>query len=106
MDEHDRSIRRHLGEPRADGRRARLAARHAGRDLRGADLLREQDRRLLPTGRRDDDDRVDRVAIVEPPQRLGEQRQRTEPGERLRSVPAEPVAASRGDEHGPGLARH
>src|SRR5207248_9853382 len=76
-----------------------------GADLRGADLLGEQDRRLLPLGRRNDDDLVDPAALVEPAKRLREQGKLAEAGERLRPVLPEPFSPPCGDEGGPAAHR-
>src|SRR5204862_1485241 len=84
--------------------RARLAAGHYRADLAGAELFGEQDRGLLPFGRRRDDDRIDPTGALEPLQALGEQRPSAEAGERLRPVSAEPLAPTRGSENGPDHA--
>ena len=86
VDEDHRCVLRHLRDARAHGLAARRAAGHAGRHLRRPDLLREQDRGLLPLGRNHHDHRVDPFALVETAQRLGEQRQVAEAHERLRPV--------------------
>jgi hypothetical protein len=66
MYEHDERLVGHLGKRGGHGLRARAATGHAGDDLGGRELLGEKDRRLLPTGRRCDDDRVDEIAAIEP----------------------------------------
>ena len=45
------------------------------------------------------------VALVEPPQRLGQQRQAAEAHERLRPVVPEPIPSPGGDENGPELTK-
>ena len=82
--------------------RARRAAGHAGDDLAGADLLGEEDRRLLPPRRHGDDDRVDPVGGVEALERLGEERPVAQVREGFRAVQPEPLAASCCGENGPG----
>ena len=61
-----------LREARAHGVGPRRAARDGRVDLAGAEFLREQDRRLLPLLRDDDDDRVDPLRGLEPLEALGE----------------------------------
>ena len=85
---------------RTESARVSPPATHA-LHLAAAELLGEQDRRLLPARRRDDDDRVDPVRVVEAAQRLGEERILAELRERLRLVQAEPLAAPGGDEDRP-----
>ncbi len=85
-----------------DRLRARRASRDAGDDLRGRELLGEEDRRLLPARRRRDDDRVDELAPVEPVEALREQRPPAEGGERLRTVDPEPLARAGGGDERPG----
>ena len=51
--------------------------------------------------RSDEHDGVDRIAVVEPRERLGEERPAAQPGERLRPVAAEPFTPTGGDQHGP-----
>ena len=91
----------HLREPDPHRGRAGLAAGDAGGDLRRADLLGEQDRGLLPLRGATTTIAVDPLALVEPPQRLGEERETAEARERLRAVLPEPLAPPCGDEHGP-----
>ena len=102
----DRSVVRHLGHADPDRLRSRLAARHAGGHLRGADLLGEQDRRLLPLGRRHEDNRVDPFALVEPPQRLREQGKLTEARRKPSVDPprAAPLARRRREQPRPSTA--
>jgi hypothetical protein len=99
VDDDDERLLRHLRESCGDRRGARLTTRDAGDDLRRHELLREQDRRLLPPGRGSDDDRVDQRAVVEPLDALGQQRTLAEDGERLRTIDSEPLAgAGSGDQ--------
>ena len=74
----------------------------AGVDLAAAELLGEQDRRLLPALGRDDHDRVDPVRGLEPLEALGEQRPAAERREGFGPVHAEPLAAACCDEDRPG----
>ena len=78
-----------------------VAAGDAGAHLGGAELLGEQDRRLLPLGWSDEHDLVDPAALVEAAERLCEQGEIAEADERLRSVFPEPLSPPAGDEHGP-----
>jgi hypothetical protein len=71
--EDDERVGRHLGEAGAYGVRTGRTARGARVGLAAAELLGEQDRRLLPARRRDDDDPVDPVGVFEAAQRLGEE---------------------------------
>src|SRR5581483_7839376 len=64
-------------------------------------FLREQDRRLLPAGRRDEHDRVDPAGFVETAQRLGEEWILTEPRECLRLLQPEPLPAAGRHENRP-----
>ena len=93
----------HLGERRAHRLGARLAAGDAGGDLAAAELLGEQDRRLLPAGGAAMTIASIQLGRLEPLEALGEQRQPAQLGERLRPVQAEPLAASRGGENGPDV---
>src|SRR6185437_14544137 len=101
VDEDRGRVAGHLGDSGPHRVGARRAAGHAGGHLRRAQLLGEQDRRLLPAGRRHQHDRVDPLRSVEAAQRLGEQRKLAEPGKRLRLVVAEPLSPPGGDENGP-----
>src|SRR5699024_2061825 len=105
VDEDHRGLVGHVVDARAHRVGARLAAGDAGAHLRRADLLGEQDRRLLPLRRRDDDDRVDPRTFVEPPQRLRQQGQVAEPHEGLRPILPKPLPSPGGDEDGPDAQR-
>src|SRR5262249_62119878 len=78
----------------------RTAPGGAGAALPEAGLLREQDRRLLPTRRRSDDDGVDPVRRVEPCEAFRQERLFAEAGECLGPVGAEPLPATRSGEDG------
>src|SRR5256712_3415192 len=80
---------------------ARLAAGDAGAHLAAAELLGQQDRGLLPAGRGDQHDRIDPLGVIEPAQRLGEERILAELCERLPVIQAESLAAPRCDEDRP-----
>ena len=75
VDEHRDGLVRDLRQREAHRLGARRAARDDGAHLAGADLLGEQDRRLLPAGRSRDHDRVDPVGLVEPLHARGQERQ-------------------------------
>ena len=72
VDDDDERIVRHLGERQADGPGARRTSGDTGDDLRRRELLRQQDRGLLPADGRDDDDRVDPGAAVQAVEALRE----------------------------------
>src|SRR3954468_10363783 len=71
VDEDDKRVGRHLGKTRPHRIAPRLAARHARVHLAAALLLGDEDRRLLPARRRDEDDPVNPGTGLEPAQRLG-----------------------------------
>jgi hypothetical protein len=96
-----RGVLRDLGDPDADRLRPGRASRDRRRGLPGPELLGEEDGRLLPARGRDDDDRVDPVARVQPLEALREQGAVAQARERLRAVRAESLAAPRGGEDGP-----
>src|SRR3954454_10694795 len=78
-EEDDERVARHLGEPRPHRVAPRLAARHARVHLAAAFLLGDEDRRLLPARRRDEDHPVYPRTGLEPAQRLGQERLRSPP---------------------------
>ena len=105
VDEHDRRLLGHLGQRCPHRLAAALAAGHRRGDLAGGDLLGDEDARLLPLGRRGDDDPVDPVRGVETLEALGDQRPVVQRRERLGPVQPETVTASccsqdRPDAHG------
>ena len=69
-DEHHGSVLGHDTDGGGDGGRSRRSAGHGLDDLPTAELLGQQDHRLLPVGRRRDHDRVDPVRLLEPFQAL------------------------------------
>ena len=101
MDEDDERVRGYLSKAGSHGVAPRLTSRYARVDLAASLLLREEDRRLLPAGRRHQDDPVHPRTALEPPQRLGEQWLVAELRERLGSVQAEPFPPPRSDEDDP-----
>jgi hypothetical protein len=104
VDEHYERLLGHLCQCGRHRVRSRGAAGHAGDDLRRGQLLREEDRGLLPTGRRSDDDRVDQRTALEPIDALGEEWAPTESGERLGSVDPEPLARAGGGDQRPDIS--
>jgi hypothetical protein len=96
VDDHDECLVGHLRKGGGHGLRPRPPTGHAGDDLGGRELLREKDRRLLPAGRRSDDDRVDEIAAIKPIEALGQKRATTERGERLGTIDSEPLARAGG----------
>ena len=102
VDEHGDSLVRNLRQREAHGLGARRAARDDGADLAGADLLGEEDRRLLPAGRSRHHDRVDPVGLVEPLHARCEERQLAERDECLGPVRTEALAAPCRGEDRPG----
>src|SRR3954447_9736639 len=97
----NRGVRRNLGDAQAHGVGAGRTTRDAGAHLAAAELLGEQDRGLLPSGRRRNDDRVDPVRRVEARQALREQRLVAQADERLGPICAEPFPATGRSEDGP-----
>src|SRR5205823_14177742 len=79
-----------------------LAAGHGGRHLAAAELLGEEDRRLLPALGCDHDDGVDPVGAFEALQALGEEWPPVQRREGFGTVPAEPLATAGCDEDRPG----
>ena len=90
VDENDQRLGRDLGEPGRDRVGSRRAARYDRGDLGHDKLLGQQDRLLLPLGRRDHDDRIDPVRGVQSLEALCQQRPTTECGECLGAVGAKP----------------
>ena len=101
VDENEERVLRHLAEPGGDGLRPRRAARHGRAHLGAGELLRYQDRRLLPARRRHDHDRVDPVGLVQALQAFGQQHLVAQASERLRAALPEPLAAAGRSENGP-----
>jgi hypothetical protein len=101
VNDHDRGVFGHLGEGGDHRGRPRLPSRHDRRHLAGPELLRQNDARLLPTGRSRDNDPIDPVRVFESPERLGNQWQIPESRERLRSIFAQPFSPPCGSEYGP-----
>jgi len=64
----------HLVDAGANGVAARSAPCDARAHLRAADLLRQKDRRLLPTRGSDDHDLLDPLARIQPFEALGKER--------------------------------
>src|SRR5213078_2065043 len=73
----------------------------AGGDLGAAELLGDEDRRLLPARRGRDHDRVDPIGGLEALEALGQERPATQLRECLRAIPSEPFPAAGGSEDGP-----
>jgi hypothetical protein len=103
VDEHDERVFADLRQRRPHGFCPRYAARDDGDDLGGDELLREQNRRLLPARRSCDDDRVDPVRAVEPREALREQRTAAERSERLRAISTQATACAGCDEERPDV---
>ena len=101
MHEHDRCLLWHLGQGRAYRFATALSAGDRPRDLAGSDFLGDEDARLLPLGRRGDDDPVDPLGGLEPLEALRDQRAVVERSERLGTVQPETVTASRCGEDRP-----
>ena len=104
MNQNDSGRIWHLGYADAHGAGARLAAGDARNNLACALLLRTEDRRLLPTGRSDDNQLVDMLAGVESRETLGQQWPSVERDERLRAIGGQPFTAARRDQNCPRLA--
>jgi len=101
VNEHHERLFGHLGESCSDRFGSGGASGDTGDDLRRRELFGEQDRRLLPAGRRGDDDRVDELAAIEAVEALGKERTATESGERLRTIDTEPPAGAGGRDQRP-----
>src|SRR2546430_457931 len=95
VDADHRRVASHLGDARAHGLGARLAAAYTSADLRTTELLGDEDRGLLPAGRSHDHDLVDPVRGLEALEALGKERPFAKLRERLPTVRAEPLAAAR-----------
>jgi hypothetical protein len=102
--EDDEGLFGDVGERLPHGLGPSRAARDAGHDLRRRELLRKEDRRLLPTGRRGYDDAVDPGRAVEPVEALGEERPSPEDGKCLRTIDAEPLTGTGSDDERPDIS--
>src|SRR5262245_44572690 len=102
VDERDERVVRDLRQARAHRVCACGSAGHGRVDLARAELLREQNRRLLPLFGDDDDDRIDPLGGLQALEALGQEHAPAETHERFRPVAAEPLTASGRDEDRPG----